>query len=292
MTPKTPVPARLWVLLAREAPVGVILRRGPSKWVQLIHWDTKNDNFMPGQWMKGHFWKQRSGLSPDGHLFIYTVALPYKKVHNPEHPPNPEYGSGWTAISKPPYFTALALWPHNIGGGFFVDNRTVCVTSWVTHPNHEPKGLKFVPNVFETDWFEINGWIKLLDPFKNFLVKDGRAYLSISKIETWQKDVDNFDYSLIVREGRAGVELGGRPPGKRYSDNQEYAVVDRSTNQESVLKNVVWADFDLQKRLVLAKDGKLFSAAVVDGELSYTELADFNANTPEAIEAPDWAKQW
>jgi hypothetical protein len=292
MTPKKPVPARLWAYLARDASIGVILRRGPKDWMQMIHWDTKNDVFTPGQWMKGHFWKQRSGLSPDGQLFIYAVALPYKKIHNPDHPPNPEYGIGWTAVSKPPYFTALALWPHDTNGGFFVDNRTVYVTSEVTHPNHEPQGLKFILNAVDSDWFQINGWIKLRDPHRMSHIKDNHAYLSISKIETWRKDVDSFNFSLIAKTAREDIQLGGTPPGKRSGDNQQYAVIDRRTNQEATLKDVVWADFDQQKRLVLAKHGKLFSAAVVDGELSYTELADFNANQPEAIESPDWAKKW
>lgn len=290
MTPQTP--ARLFVFLAREAHVGVILQRGPSDWVQMIHWDTKNDVFTPGQWMKGHFWVRRSGISPDGQLLIYAVALPYKKIHNPNHPPNPEYGAGWTAVSKPPYFTALALWPHNVNGGFFVDNRTIYVTSWTTHPNHEPQGLKLVPNAIETDWFTINGWIKLLDPYNDFMMKGDQAYIRLSKIVTWRKDVDDFSYSLVVKEGYGGMVLGGRPPGKRYIDNIEYSLIKHPTNQESVLKDVVWADFDQQKRLVLAKAGKLFSAAVVDGGLALTELADFNTNQPEAIESPAWAKRW
>lgn len=45
MTTKIPAPARLFVLLAREASAGVILRRGPSKWVQLIKWNTDADTF-------------------------------------------------------------------------------------------------------------------------------------------------------------------------------------------------------------------------------------------------------
>jgi len=33
--------ARLWVLLARDARVAAILRRGPSRQVQLIKWDLR-----------------------------------------------------------------------------------------------------------------------------------------------------------------------------------------------------------------------------------------------------------
>jgi hypothetical protein len=286
----TQTPARLFVLLAREAPVGVIFRRGPTEWTQMILWDTKNDVYTPGQWMKARIFERLSGLSPDGQLLIYAVSKSGNASSNPNYLRKSDYGTGWTAVSRPPYFTALALWPHTIEGGFFVDNRTVYVSSWATHPDHEPVGLEFVPNAVETDWFTLNGWINLRDPFRNFHVKDDQAYLSISQIKTWRKDVDDFGFSLVVKDVNA--TYGKKRLGRRLDNNLEYLVVDRSTNQESSLKDVVWADFDQQKRLVLAKAGKLFSACVREGELSYTELADFNANTPEAIESPDWAKKW
>ena len=43
---------RCWqfVLLARQAPVGVVIRRGPSKWWHLTLWDTRHDRFTSGQW--------------------------------------------------------------------------------------------------------------------------------------------------------------------------------------------------------------------------------------------------
>jgi len=42
----------------------------------------------------------------------------------------------------------------------------------------------------------------------------------------------------------------------------------------------------------LAKEGKLFSGVVLDGELALTELADFNADKPEQVATPDWARRW
>ncbi len=99
---KPPTPARLYVILAREAPVAVIFRRGPSRWVQMIKWHTDTDTFEEGQWFKGRVYESKCDLSPDGKLLIYFV-LKANRVH-------PDYGYTWTAISKPPYFTALALW--------------------------------------------------------------------------------------------------------------------------------------------------------------------------------------
>src|SRR5260221_8777157 len=87
----------LFIILARDVHQAVILRRGPHIWTQMLLWNTKTDTFTEGQWLKGTLYPRRCDLSPDGSKLIYFVAKHYK--HN-----------YWTAISRPPYFTALAMW--------------------------------------------------------------------------------------------------------------------------------------------------------------------------------------
>jgi len=41
------------MLQAPRAGVAVIFRRGPSKWVEVIRWDTQNDRFERGPWFNG-----------------------------------------------------------------------------------------------------------------------------------------------------------------------------------------------------------------------------------------------
>src|SRR5258708_36865094 len=110
---------RLSIILAREAHKAVIFRKGPTRWVELIVWNTDTDTFEEGQWFHGRVYDRRSDLSPNGSKLIYLAAK-YQRH-------NPEYSSVWTAISKPPYLTALALWPNggtNGGGGDF-ENKDV-----------------------------------------------------------------------------------------------------------------------------------------------------------------------
>ena len=64
-------PCRAHVILAQNAPTGVILRRGPSAWVQLILWHTDTDRLEYGQWFRGRVYERRCHLSPDGMLLIY-----------------------------------------------------------------------------------------------------------------------------------------------------------------------------------------------------------------------------
>ena len=64
-------PARLHVLLASDAKVGLVIRRGPSKSVCTVLWNRDRDTFEPGQWMRGRIYERRCDLSPNGTRFIY-----------------------------------------------------------------------------------------------------------------------------------------------------------------------------------------------------------------------------
>ena len=91
------------------------MRRGPTDHVQLVAWDTDTDEFTAGQWFKGRIHEDRCDLSPDGRYFVYFAAK-HRWVHVED------VKETWTAISRPPYFTALAIWFFGgtwHGGGVF-----------------------------------------------------------------------------------------------------------------------------------------------------------------------------
>jgi len=83
--------ARIHVLLAREAPLGVVIRRGPSKQVCTVQWDRRDDEFQIGQWLRGRIYERRCDLSTDGKHLIY-FALNGKW--------SADYRGSWTAISR------------------------------------------------------------------------------------------------------------------------------------------------------------------------------------------------
>lgn len=107
---------RLYAILARDGRSAVVFRRGPTKQVLVLRWWLDNDRLEPGQWFKGRIYERRCDLSPDGELLIYFAAnwkAPYQS---------------WTAVSRTPYLTALALWPKGDawgGGGLFLSPRTI-----------------------------------------------------------------------------------------------------------------------------------------------------------------------
>lgn len=127
----------LFVIPARDAPVAVILRRGPSNWYHVIRWDMRHDRFEHGAWIKGRIYEDKCDLSTDGELFIYFVHQGSRGMTAFTH--------AWTAISRAPWLHALVLWPEGStwgGGGRFVGPRTISgVSQHGTHPDFPfPKG--------------------------------------------------------------------------------------------------------------------------------------------------------
>lgn len=109
---------RLFVITARERHTAIIIRRGPSKWYHLIQWNTRDDLFEHGAWIKGRIYEKKCDLSPDGRFFLYFL-LP-GSFHRDE-----SLGHCWTAVSRAPWLYALTLWPGDTtygGGGRFFDN--------------------------------------------------------------------------------------------------------------------------------------------------------------------------
>lgn len=146
-------PCRLSILKARDEPLAVILRRGPTSWFHVIRWHTVADTFEPGAWFRGRILEDRCDLSPNGELLLYSA---HKGTHR-----DPSYGDRWTAVSRAPWLYALALWPHGSrwgGGGRFRGKRDVVLWSSRAiqpHPDHRPRGLKVAfEREAHTDLFE------------------------------------------------------------------------------------------------------------------------------------------
>src|SRR5262249_27226301 len=105
-----PVYARLHVLLAKEASVGLVIRHGTAKSVCTLLWDPRRDEFGLGQWMHGRIDTDTCDLSPDGGHFLYT-ARKYA-LHKPSKYVDPvRVAIAWTVVSRTPYLKALAYYP-------------------------------------------------------------------------------------------------------------------------------------------------------------------------------------
>jgi hypothetical protein len=101
--PLSPIPPRLFVIFAKSAHEAVIFRRAPTTWYHVIRWNTRNDTFFRGAWLKGRIFPEKCDLSPDGELLLYSVHQGSRVQAT--------YTDAWTAISRTPWLTAIGLWP-------------------------------------------------------------------------------------------------------------------------------------------------------------------------------------
>lgn len=284
------VPCRPSVLLARTAPIAVVLRRGPTKWVQLVRWQTDCDRFEAGQWFKGRIYERRCDLSPDGSLLVYFASKINRRTLA-----DSGYTYAWTAISRPPYFTALALWPKGDcwhGGGLFLGQRHVWLNHKpevaTPHPKHRPQELKVEPNPIAAgeDWpvwsrrMERDGWVLA----QKGVFTSTRNGWKTERSEVWEKKSPTTSIALK----RSTDAISFRHSGGPYLESFRLM----GATGERLPKDASWADWDQNGRLVFARAGKIFAGAIENEEIVERELIDLNGNSPCEMEAPEWAKQW
>jgi hypothetical protein len=276
-------PCRLAVFLSARAPVGVVLRRGPSLWTQLITWDRRRDEFSLGQWFRGRVYERRCDLSADGRLFVY-FACKYGPRQDPE-----DVGDCWTAISRPPYFTALALWPNLgawYGGGDFKSDDELLLDASCglePHPEHRPpSNLRVARLPSDTAPWEQrmlrDGWRCMERGF------DPRTHRRVGPHDLWEKahpvdtvklccEIEDLDYR----------RYGGPHASSCWLETKADLIP---------ISGVGWADWDSLSRVVFVRDGCLIAANLDEGGLRETILFDFNPLRPAKITTPDRAQRW
>ena len=260
-------PARLHFLLARDKPIGVILRRGPSGWVRLTRWCTETDTFEPGQWLHARVRENCCDLSPSGKHFAYTAEKPTRTQAATS------YGEQWAAVSRPPWFTALALWPldgPSARGIRFITNRRVMISPGFNlmphapHPDHKP------PTWLKDSSLGILGTLL-----------GGRPIQTRDKQIIGSKPDPSKQFALALQP------LPQTARRKKPTQPWHATVTEKRSGQPFDLGLVNWADWDHRGRIVFTRDGKLFATSVSSsGIAAPAELADFNHERPESIPPP------
>jgi hypothetical protein len=277
---KVKIPCRLFGIVAREAPVVAIFRRGPSRWCQLVRWDTSTDKIERGQWFRGRVYERRCDLSPDGTLLIYFGM-------NGKF--DSETKGSWTAVSKLPYWTALLMWPKGDtwnGGGLFVDRETV----FVNGGDDTTRGVGRLRIVREHP---------LVLPVQSecpgiYFPRMKRDGWEMGKVEAIDKDTTRIRWTK-QRDGVTlvrytwGTTVKGPDGRGSYFDEYEWVGKDGSPRK---MERVEWADWDLRGKLIFGRDGELYRGTVTKGMLEEKRVADLNPGAPEKANSPKSARTW
>ena len=285
---------RLYCILAREAPLAVVFRRGPSKRVLLTLWRTDTDQFYEGQWLKGRIYERRCDLSPDGKLLIYFAAN-YKEPY-----------FSWTAVSKPPFLTALALWPKGDGwggGGLFETDQQILLNHRAAEMQLA-EGFSLPPNIHVKPFGERPGWGEDNPISDARLSRDG--WQMMQEGEAIQHSLGDavwvdFKPALIWTKQRGRYELEMHIHGIHERDGPwyvvEHFVKDKNTGSTVELGRTEWADWCRSGDLLFSRGGQLFrlgfsDTGVLNDVSSATLLIDLSDRTFRELAPPSEATQW
>jgi hypothetical protein len=292
---QTRATTRLYALVAREARTAVVFRRGPSKQVQMLRWDLVTDVLTPGQWLAGRIYNERCGLSPDGKLLVYFAGK-----FNTEM-------ATFTAISRPPYFTALALWPDGEtwgGGGFFEGNRRVILN--YARVIDELHGGRDIPADFEVscnaEYRARRGQAEAPESGQGWILRtigvDGEptATMRVVFAEPWVHEKPHPTRKDLILERRW---LGMFEVNGPNSVHDYRLAVRPSPGAPPVIEELGrldWADWGHDGALLFSEDGCLFRRTLIETrprKRSTTELiADLRANTFTNVIPPPEARVW
>jgi hypothetical protein len=259
-------------------------------------WMTDSDTFVPGQWFKGRIYERRGDLSPSGQRLIYFAA----KFKGPYY--------SWTAVSRPPSLTAIALWPKTDtwgGGGLFASENEILL-------NHAGVDLKLAEGYRLPDDVRVtplweggegedepilarklvrDGWTRRRRG-KSIMQSD-RALLSFrfDPPEIWTK-AHPGEYPGELRM----IMLGHGERGGPW-DVTEHTLVAIIDQQEIPLGRTDWADWDHSGDLVFAKDGQLFRLGFDKGGSlrpveTATSLIDMTRFAFTEVSSPLEARKW
>ncbi len=275
----TKFPARIHVLLASDEPVGLIIRRGPSKSVATLLWNRKTDEFRLGQWLKGRIYERRSDLSPDGKYFLY-FAMNGKW--------DTEAKGSWTAISQAPFLKALAIFPKGDcyhGGGLWTGNQTYWLNDGYGHTVLRDTMVVRRDTRWHSPRCYAEGNSGVYYPR---LVRDGWTFKDKVVVGKW-KVMNIFEKQCpcgwVLRKVDHSESGISSLPGKGYYWD-EHELIHSSSGESIACPQWEWAELD-GKRLVWAFEGRLQAGRLTtQGLVDKETLFDFNEMEFSPVKAP------
>ena len=198
---------RLHIEFASGSSMAAILRRGPTGWTRLLLWDTSTDQLEAGSWFHGRIYDRCCSISPDGQLFAYLAA---------KHQGNfgPDDCNSWTAVSRPPWLTAVAFWPQHGTQGIdteFVDNSTLIIS----HPHWD----ELLPSNELPDHFNVISKFTGKDAPDQSLpetVKTSAKFYNNRGVDQQNKPF-HYTHGKLFRDDTAIVDLGIMSPEPKQS---------------------------------------------------------------------------
>lgn len=272
-------------MVAAGAPAAVVLRRGPTGWWHLLHWDLARLTLTGGAWFHGTLYPRRCDISPDGRLLGY-----FARKANAAGPPWP---GTYFAVSRPPWLEALAAWETcgtwTWGCQFSADGALAICACLRDQPFHGsyPRPVAILP--MRVDWPQRDLWNEVKRGWQCAGEGDPAAALAAPP-------------DLVMRReppgGGGGVTLGLLHRGVDFAHGGMEGVqveyfLQHQPGDVTPLAAAAWADWDHQGRLLMAtREGTLEVLQRDGARFQRIWSEDLRGLTPQPEPAPAWAGRW
>lgn len=265
-------PPRLYGILATEAPVVLVFRRGPSDWFHLLRWKLDEGVVEPGVWVRKKLFPRRCDLSADGELLLYYLSGGVEGHYR-------VFGG----IARTPWLHPLASWDEGDAWG-----RGSCfVAESIPHTFGEPHDVvlpKMRVTIQRNDTTSFvnerrRGWHEAADcPPRNVA-------------DTWdEKRSVILEKESPLREGRLRLIGGLYQPEGGIDGRAPVFEIQLGSGPRQQVDGAVWADWDQRGHLLIAtKDGFLRAESVEGGQRVVLQEHDLSDLTPNPQPAPAWA---
>jgi len=238
--------------------------------------------------VQGQDLRHRCDLSPSGNLLVYLAAKHRGPIDT------------WNAVSKPPYLTALALWP-NLGtwggGGLFEDESTLLLhhdAPKLAEGFSLPARMKVQSLGYSLGMNEFDG------VYHARLLRDGwtlRQKGELGKHRTksdrsWRfEPVRLYERTMLHKKVMRIIQMQMRAiAGEGSWYKVDHALLDKNHELLLALPGTSWAEWDSNGDLLFADGGKLFRLPWGNrgevGRDDAKEIADFSVLTFAPKEPP------
>ncbi len=273
----TPPPPRLHILAAKEAPVVVILRRGPSKCYHCVHFNTQTNEVEHGSWFNGRIYHFRCDLSHDGKYMVYLAMG--------------SNGETWNGVCRPPWLKCVSQWETEgawFGGGVWHSSKKLAV-NLDGHPSMPcfkeltSKTIsKFEPEPIEYTRHDCDRFGEDEGVIYARLIRDGWKWQGQSHVEKKAQhpyiEFANAGWLMPSRQGWPPVHLYFR---KYESGKGRIFEFDMKGHPDFFSPSDDWATFDTLGNLIIARNGCVEKWTIPDIDTGVPSFViDLNNLTP------------
>ncbi len=278
-----------YILLAKEAPIAILIAKKGSKKYHIIKWNLETDEFEYGSWFHGTIYNLKTDLSFDGKYMVYFAMGDGHSMRSNLY--------CWTAICEPPFLKAKILYDHldtwHGGGIFWGDDGKQLFLEAFNHPLARKQSENKITDDEFTKKYIIKTTVEEY-PFPQWkfswifyyrLLRNGWKDVSTGQtkydfLDNRSETRDALEFEKIILNYKLRMKLKFDWIKHGMYHLCDYFLFDDKNNLINIIDNtVIWADVDVFGRLIFVKNGIVYRCEK-DNLFNFSPIIDCNILQP------------